>query len=49
MLMYILEHIFFANNNFPDLYTETLNKLEKIDPYSNELFILKKNENYAKN
>ena len=35
--------IFFANNNLPDLYSETLNKLETIDPYSNELFILKKN------
>ena len=40
--------IFFANNNLPDLYTETLNKLETIDPYSNELFILKKNKNYSK-
>ena len=39
--------IFFANNNLQDLYTETLNKLETIDPYSNELFILKKNENYT--
>ena len=37
--------IFFANNNLTDLYSETLNILETLDPYSNELFILKKNEN----
>ena len=40
--------IFFANNNYSELYDETLKKLEKIDPYSNELLILKNTKNYAK-
>ena len=33
--------IFFSNYSYPELYQETLIKLEKVDPYSNELFILK--------
>lgn len=40
--------IFFANNNYTELYNETLIKLEKIDPYSNELFILKNNNSYSR-
>ena len=40
--------IFFANNNYSELYDETLKKLEKIDPYSNELLILKNTKNYSK-
>ena len=40
--------IFFANNNYTELYNKTLIKLEKIDPYSKELFILKNNNSYSR-
>lgn len=40
--------IFFSNNSYPELYQETLIKLEKVDPYSNELFILKNSNSYSK-
>ena len=39
--------IFFENNNYPELYKETLIKLEKTDPYSNELFTLKNSKPYS--
>ena len=38
--------IFFANNGYSELYNEALTKLEKIDPYSNELFILRNSNSY---
>ena len=40
--------IFFANNNYTELYNKTLIKLERIDPYSNELFILKNKNSYSR-
>ncbi len=40
--------IFFSNNSYSELYQETLIKLEKVDPYSNELFILKNSNSYSK-
>ena len=39
--------IFFLNNNYIELYDQTLIKLEKIDPYSNELYLLKNSKSIS--
>ena len=39
--VYTAAALFFNKNNHQELYNQTIEKLEKIDPYSNELFILK--------
>lgn len=45
--VYARAALFFQNNDFTELYNKTLTKLETIDPYSNELFILKNTKSFS--